>query len=111
MEKKNIIKFSTKNLIFSIIIYLIITQINSQNSCNLKIADSLISSFNGNDIIYNFGKIDEERFGLAASKPYSVPIAKEVDFFYVTEIHSVDINKSHDNIVRKIIKCRIRTIY
>jgi hypothetical protein len=71
----------------------------TQNLCNLKIADTLMSSFNGNDIIYNFGKIDEIRFGKDALTPYRAPFNKEIDFFYATEIHGVELKKSHEDVV------------
>jgi len=82
-----------------ILLSFIIITINSQNLCNLKIADTMMSSFNGNDIIYNFGKIDEIRFSKSASSPYTAPLAKEIDYFYVTEIHGQDIKKAHENVV------------
>lgn len=82
----------------------ILKTIKSQNLCNLKIAESMMSSFNGNDIIYNFGKIDETRFGKNAQTPYTAPLAKEIDYFYVTEIHGVEIKKPHEGIVFKIFK-------
>jgi len=78
--------------------------INSQNLCNLKIAESLMSSFNGNDIIYNFGKIDETRFGKNSATPYTAALAKEIDYFYVTEIHGVEIKKPHEGMVIYIIR-------
>ena len=74
-------------LIFTFIINILIKSTNSQNNCNLKIADNMISSFSGNDIIYNFGKLDEFKFGKNALFPYTVPFAKEIDYFYATEIH------------------------
>jgi len=93
--RKNKNFFLSLTLLFAIILEII----NSQNLCNLKIAESMMSSFNGNDIIYNFGKIDETRFGKNAAAPYTAPLAKEIDYFYVTEIHGTEIKKAHEGIV------------
>lgn len=109
MEKENIPlktkKFTNilKGFILIILInsYIQKSEFSEPNLCNLKIADSLMSSFNGNDIIYNYGKIDEMRFGKDALTPYNAPFNKEIDFFYATEIHSVDLKKSHKKVVRK----------
>ena len=91
-----------KKLLIILLINLLIqkTESSKQNLCNLKIADSLMSSFNGNDIIYNYGKIDELRFSKNAITPYMAPYNKEIDFFYATEIHGAELNKSHENVVR-----------
>jgi len=97
---KNSICF--KKLLIIFLLNLLIQKIDAskQNLCNLKIADSLMSSFNGNDIIYNYGKIDDLRFGKDAVTPYNAPYNKEIDFFYATEIHGVDLKKSHEKVVR-----------
>lgn len=80
----------------------IISPLNSnQNLCNLKIAETLMSSFNGNDIIYNYGKIDEIRFGKDALTPYRAPYNKEIDFFYATEVHGIDTKNLHQTVVNK----------
>lgn len=84
--------FLTSILLFTISVY-------SQNLCSLKIADSLINSFNGNEIIYNYGRIDEVRFSKDAGFPYTVPFAKEIDFFYATEFHGPNHQKNHETLV------------
>jgi hypothetical protein len=97
-------KFSRKimikyNLLLLFLIIWLIDSTKSQNLCNIKIADSMMSSFNGNDIIYNFGKIDELRFAKNAIIQYKAPYNKEIDFFYATEIHGVDLKKTHESVV------------
>lgn len=91
--------FSKLNLLLLILFQFFPVSTNSQNLCNIKIADSMMSSFNGNDIIYNYGKVDEMRFSKSALTPYTAPYAKEIDYFYVTEIHGLDLNKSHNDVV------------
>jgi hypothetical protein len=98
--KYNHIRNLRKTIFTSIVLLLtIIDTIKTQNLCNLKIAETMMSSFNGNEIVYNFGKIDETRFGKNAITPYTAPLAKEIDYFYVTEIHGVEIKKAHEAIV------------
>jgi hypothetical protein len=102
----NIIKYLNyfKNPLYIILISILIQTItpSNQNLCNLKIADTLMSSFNGNDIIYNYGKIDEIRFAKDALTPYRAPFNKEIEFFYATEIHGVDSKNPHEDVVKKI---------
>lgn len=100
MEQKFLKNFVKIKLSYLIIYFATILEIiSSQNLCNLRIAESMMSSFNGNDIIYNFGKIDEARFGKNGPSPYTAPLAKEIDYFYVSEIHSADLKKAHEGVV------------
>jgi hypothetical protein len=68
----------------------VIVVVQSQKVCNLRIAENKMSAFKGTDIIYDNGKLFEDRYSANALVPYTSDITKDIEYLYAWEIHTKD---------------------
>jgi hypothetical protein len=70
------------------LLLLAIGLISSQKVCNLRIAENKISVFKGNDIIFDNGRLNENRYSNNAIVPYISEVSKDIEYLYAWEIHT-----------------------
>ena len=79
------------------LLLLAVCSIVSQKVCNLRIAENKMSVFKGNDIIFDNGRLNENRYSINAIVPYISEVSKDIEYLYAWEIHTG--NEQHKPIV------------
>jgi hypothetical protein len=76
-------------------------QILSQSLCNIHVAETLLAAFQGSDIIYKKGVINE-KWQLNSKNPHTVPLNRDLDYLYSLEMHVAELQNTHQSIVNII---------
>ena len=84
------------------LIYLVYSAYSTElkaNNCKIKMAsDRMAFAKESDQLIYNEGILNSEKFGEKASLPYTTPFENFLEYFYIFEDKIVNVH-NHDKIV------------